>query len=568
MPATRIVLVALVFSIAGCGARGPSRMTSAGGGGGGGSTGPDVSAPVIAFPTVAEIQHLVATAPPPALVADDSVRPTEWALGPAELTESGPADSIAAAVAEGRDATTSAPARCAARELAHFVAVHGGVPDLRTRLDMAAFCGMATTGVALAARPFRGRGHSDAELVEEVGAGLAADLTRGLGDTTSAVDIGAAVFQEDGVGAVAAFAGLSAVRLDGGNPAPAADGTVSFSGMRLTAGSVLAAITNVGPYGAAVCTVSTEASRFLVTCPSDPADALARIDLVATEHDGVLLMPVGSIFAMRDRAATLEVGVGTVSPTPVSAETFAVTVAPILDARRAAAGLSPLTHAVLQSATNRELVPFVLNGDRDARALASLAAIAGYSVDGLIRQGRMTIAAEVGTNDATRWLDRVLALPVGRWSLLAPEARSVAFGAVVDGTSLAALATTYAFFEASPGADADHVMDLITSARGARSLAPATRVMDLPGMDEALGRLGRGERTLAGALDDVMRAISATGHSVRGWVVATSDLDITPFADEVVAAWDPPRVGIGVVAYRAEGGAWGQYGVLVVQIVD
>ena len=49
---------------------------------------------------------------------------------------------------------------------------------------------------------------------------------------------------------------------------------------------------------------------------------------------------------------------------------------------------------------------------------------------------------------------------------------------------------------------------------------------------------------------------------VSGWVAETSDLRQIPWSDELLVK-EPLDVEIGVTHYKAPGGAWGQYVILV-----
>jgi hypothetical protein len=83
-------------------------------------------------------------------------------------------------------------------------------------------------------------------------------------------------------------------------------------------------------------------------------------------------------------------------------------------------------------------------------------------------------------------------------------------------------------------------------------------------MERALGRIAANDTTTGLALQAAMEEISASeAVGVSGWVAETSDLRQIPWTDDLLSR-EPLDVEIGVTHYKAPGGAWGQYALLVV----
>jgi hypothetical protein len=216
------------------------------------------------------------------------------------------------------------------------------------------------------------------------------------------------------------------------------------------------------------------------------------------------------------------------------------------------------------------LIDAGMGGDDATAERAAIGLLAGWDVQGLIRDGRFFMAALGGTSDATAWLDYALERPIGRSALLDPSSRLVAVGPTLPpGAALRAAVTTYALFESPDhAAEASRFFDRIVTARAARGLGPTSRVQGIREFDVALAHVLKGDASPTEALDNTLQVVVyRTQHSARELAFETNDLDAAPLPAELMAP-GPLHLMIGVTHHRAEGAAWGQYVVFLVVLAE
>ena len=99
--------------------------------------------------------------------------------------------------------------------------------------------------------------------------------------------------------------------------------------------------------------------------------------------------------------------------------------------------------------------------------------------------------------------------------------------------------------------------------RRARHRSPPRRTARETALDTALVRVSKNQTNTLDAMNEAMaRVVSMEQRGVTGWAVETSDLRQVPWTNEILDR-EPMEVEIGVTHYKAPGGAWGQYAVLL-----
>ena len=237
---------------------------------------------------------------------------------------------------------------------------------------------------------------------------------------------------------------------------------------------------------------------------------------------------------------------------------------------RATAGARPLVLESKQSQMNQRLAPHFFEAARTGNAQVAdtigLGVLAGWDVNGVIRDGGVYWGIVTSTRSPARYLTYALASPLGRSILLDPDMTRVAIGASGLAPSGAmALVTTYSFFQTNDhSADETKVFDELSKRRQARKHSAPQRTQRERALDRALARIAANDAPSSEALELAMQEVSANESvGVSGWVAETSDLRQIPWPDEMLAK-EPLDVEIGVTHYKAPGGAWAQYAILVI----
>jgi hypothetical protein len=169
--------------------------------------------------------------------------------------------------------------------------------------------------------------------------------------------------------------------------------------------------------------------------------------------------------------------------------------------------------------------------------------------------------------DASAWLDFALELPMGRSTLLDPDARQIAVGpAIPEGVSgVGAAVTTYSFFQSDDHAsEEERFFDRITEARAAAGVPAPVRVTGLETLRTECAAVMRGDKPPMAALQELMNTVARrTGRDVHGYVFETNDLSRVPVPRQLLGA-GPMEVIVGVTHHKAPGAAWGQYVVFTI----
>lgn len=468
--------------------------------------------------------------------------------------------------------TRAAGLRCAAQEVARFLATHHTFPTDELTGFLLAACGSGLVDVGSAGTTGTiARRASDAELVAQAGA----ELRHGMGPALvdgRLVGLGVARIGDDV--ALVVLSGSPVVRLEPPEP-PGADelaivrGEVLDGDVALVTGTV-----NQGPMGAAPCrlTPGIPLPAVELRCPMRPEDATALVHIRTVIPGRVLSDHVATLMLRRTPDATpVFAGGPVVEPAATTDGDPAAAAAALTDrlnAVRAGAGLSPVTLALPQSAVQQQAVPYMVGqADRDTLDVLGLGLVAGWEVrGGVIRRGDIFGMVSERSTDVARWLDTALGTPSGRRMLLAPDAEQVAFGVVPvpDRHAVAVVASSYSFYDhADHAAATNGLFQRIVEERGRRSLPPPRR-LELPRLDAHAAAVSEGREApnaaFQAALDEESRRM---GRSLRGLVLETIDLDRGELPG---ALFERRDLGLAVAVghTRAPGAAWGQWVVFLV----
>ena len=232
--------------------------------------------------------------------------------------------------------------------------------------------------------------------------------------------------------------------------------------------------------------------------------------------------------------------------------------------------MQPFGLEARQSVTDDRLAPYLyqtLNtGDEQQATTITLGLLAGWDVNGLIRDGGIFCSSVNTSRNPSRWLTQALSSPLGRWVLLEPGMSRIGIGASeLTPAGEMAVVTTYSFFDT-----ADHrveegvVLAELDRQRRAHGVPAARRVANDAAMQKALREINTNAVTSSVALNNVIQeTVAARSHSASGYLVETTDVKRLKF-EPLLLSSSTLDVEVGVTHYRAPGAAWGQYVVLFV----
>ena len=241
---------------------------------------------------------------------------------------------------------------------------------------------------------------------------------------------------------------------------------------------------------------------------------------------------------------------------------------------RIQAGLRPVQLAAAESARAMRLADHFFAATL-ARGISSeesdeiaLGLLAGWQLEGLIRDGRFTSMLAPHTRDVARWLDAALTSPISRAALLAPEIEAVSLGTVLfpQNQGLGAVVTGYRLYHGDDhSTDVKQLYARLLTARKPLGLGMPMRLADMQEqMKTNLARLQAGEWQSKDALQASLdAAVRRFGASMRGYVIEATSLDAFQIPEELVRHRNL-YFEIGVGHYRAPGAAWGQLVILVI----
>jgi hypothetical protein len=539
--------------------------------------GSGLGTPVAVFPTKGDLEEVM-SGDVKAVAPMKTVEVPSWrietpipAVGSAYPAENAWDRLLAGYVTEKGRGKLSSELRCAALETARFYVTAGGFPDDGTRQYIAERCG--STNPALRFGSMTGEAPADVadaaiatqyepsvrEYLEK--SGLRQTTEVALGVARAGTRVGVVFYTANPVARLSRFSPLISGE------------SVTLEGVVSVESDFALALVNQGTTGVRSCEPdrTLKLPQFRVSCPLLATDEQTRVE-VATRKPGRVLMDIElSASVRRSEEAGLVYTPQSPTSTAVAADAlaFQTVLFGALNDVRASAGVGPLMLEGKQSQVNERLAPHFfeasLTGQEETLDRIGLGVLAGWDVNGLIRDGGVYWGVVTSTRSPARFLAYALASPLGRSILLDPEMTRVAIGASgVAPSGAMALVTTYSFFQSRDhSADESKVFAELAKRRQARGHTPPHRVQRERALDRALARVASNDATTGEALEFAMQEISAgEAVGVSGWVAETADLRQIPWSDALLER-EPLDVEVGVTHYKAPGGAWGQYAILV-----
>lgn len=463
--------------------------------------------------------------------------------------------------AKDRAMTFAPELRCVAHTLAQFQAVHGAEPDESLHRLMVRACGFTSPQLVASSLSIADTAEAtNAQLVDALVAPEKVPFPLLYRGSRAGVAIA-----RDGKRAVLVLA-LGRAAEPATFSAPDAAGNVAVSAA-LTADAAGFAYINQGHAAARACerVTSTDATTRW-SCPMAAGDASTWIEVLAVPKGLVLSRVVAQALVRREPKAPVEYKPAAVAARPVTeSSTFVSAVLEGVNTRRAEASLPALALAERQTkAGNEQLAPHYfqaeLVGDSVKANQVALGLLAGWDVDGTIRNGGFFGYLLSGTSDAARWLESALEMPSSRISLLDKDARKIAIGASPPKTlgGLGAVVTTYTLYDKpNHTADADALFARIVKARAAKGLPAPLRLASTAALTSAETRILRGDASNKEALDEVIRDENErTGKALFGSLIETTEVELAPLDSKFLA---PGKLSlmVGATHHKAEGSPWG-----------
>ena len=570
------VASAVIAGCAGSGARAAPGSTSGGGG-------------VVAneFPTPRELDA-VRERPQPELALTADVADVEsWELGGPFANRLDASPYVGAGPWSQRlEAETSRRAglvlpteamHCVARELGLFRLQFGAQPPENLTRFIIGRCSASVVrvehGFFEAAVPERA---SDEEVFRKWESPVVEMIRRQLVGGARVVGIWFGRSGEQAVVIVASA--LRDVRLEPFSNVLPEDGRVAIRGEALAPAARIDAVIGRGRYGYAECEANAAVAlpRFEFTCPADPDDASAWIDLtlqgpgrvVGSVGATLLVWPSGKPNAHYRRPSYVD------ELQAYDAATARAGIAELLNGVRRSAGLEPLELAAEQSVLATELAPHFFNsyigaGDPMLADLIIMGLVAGWSIDGVIQSGNFAAARVAGTHDVGRLLSTTLERPSSRRTLLAPDVERIAIGAVLevrdDVPRMAAIFGSYALFSAEAhDANARRVYELLEERRGQRGRRAPEILGELtPLAMAAAGQVQAGRDPTDVLGDLVQRGAEVLKRPVRGWMAEARELSAIEFPEEYLSEREL-AVAVGVSYRKVPDEPWGRFIVMIV----
>lgn len=534
------------------------------------------------FPTKEALDELVRVDPPKTATTTTYLDVDEWTLaGPfpeenalaVRSAEKAWDAHLEAAARSRRGALTTAAMHCAARELGLFFLKRKAYPSLSLQAFVLARCGAMVPHARLGSysgevpesitgeRLYEKWGESIRKMIDA----LPQQPNQSLG----------LWFGREGKRVVFFLvSGERRAQLTRVGPSKEANHFVLEGRVLVNAGSVRALI-NYGRYGVRECEVgAVDLPAFAFRCESAPEDDYAWIEIAS--------FPPGKIFGRTAlNALVFPKGepVNTYVRTALGddhvvagAEDVTGGLLGAVNEIRKAAGMPVLVLDEGQSAIATSLAPHYFasmlgEGPPDVAETILLGLRAGWEVEGLVQQGRVTSTAGAGETTVGNLLSTAVERPFGREVLLEPTARRLAIGPLVaqEHGFFGAMLATYSLFEFAPDVDlSERVLAKLVQLR-TEAMKAAPALFGLQAVRDSVQKaVAKGEKTPEEALDYLLRRTSEqTRRAVKGWVFEVNDLNQLQFPPEVIT--EPELEMTLAVSYRKPADEpWGRYVIVIV----
>jgi hypothetical protein len=291
-------------------------------------------------------------------------------------------------------------------------------------------------------------------------------------------------------------------------------------------------------------------------------DPHAVVQIVSLPPDSLVATEAAMLLLHRDDDASLHYTAPSL-PELEGLTPNAGAVARALSRYRERAGLPPLVHAEDESVAHGELAPGMLyatqRGDRQRMERIGLALMAGWKVEGSIRDGGFVQVPAPGRGSA-EWLAALLAMPIGREVLLDPARDAVAVGFAPLEGGTAGVITGYTFFEEGDEVWAARAFsDRLAAARAARGVPPPAPLTGLPALQQEADRVRTEGVHPRDALDQAMARLQRKiTRPVEGVVVEAHHPDALVIPEPFLRDGALPYV-VAATFHQPEGAAWGQW---------
>ena len=496
-----------------------------------------------------------------------------------ELASYAPASPWEALLAEqtwGREGTLypSAAMRCVAREYGRFYSVHGVRPTERLLQYMGGACGTIAQDITpMVLHATAPEGVSDDDLFVHWKDEVARRLASIQGSPRS---VGLAFARDKDRAVVAVVHGEIRVELRPLVPVPDEGGRVFIEGLLLLPAERIHAMINRGRFGFAECALdpAIPLPRFAIRCEMSETDDLGWIQVSFLPPGRILSRPALQVLA-RVRGATVDMyqrHLYTASDKAATPAEFTTKLMHGVNGVRKQAKLPPLALAARQSEIAARLAPRFFaaamgTGDPLDADRIVLGMIAGWDVEGTVRDGGFSATMIGETRDVSRWLSTALEFPGGRQALLSPDTVLLAIGPLLieQNQLLGAIVGSYSLFGDDHAADEAAIFDLIARHRAGLGMSVPTRVDALDAHIQAAGQKIRSRAaTPINTLNELLQVSArALQRSVNGFVLDTSRLEDFRLPEDLLRR-RALEVAITVTHYQPPGEPWGRYVILVV----
>ncbi len=544
------------------------------------------------FPPQTELARLPNLPAPPEAFGVDAVAIDAWTAqappggqdDPSAYDDPSPwgdlVRSIASAASAKGDPVRLSPAlRCAASEIARFIVEKGGIPTESLRRFLVARCGATSPDAVPIIVTLKGADNAtDAAIYEHTQAHERARIEERLRAGHHALGLGTS--RAGGRFAVVAIDGDDEVKFETLPRGIDASRRALLRGRLRTPAASAYALVNRGDYATAGCDAdpSVKLPDFAFSCELAAGDSVAWAQILVQRDGSVMSSSVADLLLGSADPAALEYRPHVSGPpAPVAdAAGLSSTLLAAVNRVRERGTLAPLALAAKQSADETLLAGTFIDAttkgrDTDVNRIA-LGWLAGWDVDGMIRNGSFFVGLVAPTRDATVWLDFALERPFGRNVLLDPDARRIAIGPALppgEARALGAVVSTYALFEsANHDADVARIFARVKAERTLLRKAPLAPIDATPDMSEQAKFVLAGQREPMAALDAGMRSLAQrTLATVSGFVVEGNEIGQAPIPDAILHV-PAGRLAITVTHHRVQGAAWGQYTVFYLLVTE
>jgi len=544
------------------------------------------------FPTRDELAKLESSTKLPAQVLDKSPPMVDtWHLGgslPAQLvtlthSDDSPWHQLLTQVIGGRsDVALTEDLHCVARVLGSFALERGGMPSRLLRDFMVRRCGSTAAGVNT--NVLTGNDSASESAIFTAWKDQAQGMMKeSLGMQKGPLAMGVWFGNEDGRQVLMVVSGRRLVSMEPVALVPTGDEVV-LSGTLTETFQAVRAVINHGRFGYARCKDDQKVAlpRFSLRCPIVREDASEIIQVVGFKKGRYLgetvldtvTYPGGAPINDFSRAQLAGAGEadepGVPASAPAAGADTAARLTALVNDLRAQAGMPPMTLSAAQTAQSRRLAPlyFAAMSREVSETVADtivLGLIAGWEIDGLVRDGGFTagVSYDSGDGGEAELLEQMAARPFGREALFDESMQHIAIGDVRSGDGLGVLVTTYATFTPTSSKQAlAHVLAKLNAERARHGLPPAAI---LGGASAVLKKIGtmvkRGELSYDDAGNAMMDTLDNPG--LRGYSWAANSLDELEMPEALVKQKNLAVAAV-VTYQKVKGVPWAPYVLLLI----